>query len=133
MAPRVGLESRLWRDFGRRPQPIPPVAGLKATMILEEPRNASFFDPALQEHGLRSGFNRCRPHQRPRPFEALGGFGQVVGGVVVLFESCIQLVRLAAVETAGGLAFKDVDPTWHNKSPAGNPAGLGVFGSPSRT
>jgi hypothetical protein len=67
-------------------------------------------------------------YQLPGPSEALGGFGQVVDWIVVLYESGRQLIGLAAVKAACGLAFEDEDPPWHEKSPAGQSAGHGVFG-----
>ncbi len=111
-APRVGLEPT-----------IPPVAGLTATLILQEPSNSSFFDAALQAYGVGSGFDLPGPEQFPRPFAALGGFGQVVGRIVVLFESGLQMVGLAAIEAAGRLALEDIDPSCHKEALPGLPAG----------
>ena len=73
-----------------------------------------FFISALKPYRFRAVRNLLGPNQNPGAFKVLGGFGQIVVGVVVLADSDRQIGGLPAIIAAGGLALEDVDPVLHH-------------------
>lgn len=107
MAPRDRLESRLWAGW--------LTAGVrwKALLRKKSPDDPPFLDSLFGQHGLGPIAAREGPNQGPGSLKALGGLGCLVLGIVILPETAIQVVGLAAVKAAGGFATADIDPEGH--------------------
>ncbi len=86
----------------------------------EKTADSSLLDLRFQLHRAAPIGALTRPNELPGTFESFGGFGELIGGIVMLDEPPFEVTCLTAIIALSRLALNNIYPDRHTKKVRSN-------------